>query len=70
MKNYFRNGCIALTCSMTAMAANAEGGGIAAAAGAALDAAKSDVDMTAPKVMMVVASVVGCVILLGLIRKA
>ena len=70
MQNYFRNGCIALTCSMSAMAANAETGGAAAAAAAALDAAKADVDMTAPKVMMVVASVVACVILIGLIRKA
>ncbi|MGL5814664.1 MAG: Flexible pilin [Aeromonas sp.] len=70
MQNYFRNGCIALAGSVAAMGANAADGGIAAAAGAALDAAKSDVDMTAPKVMMVVASVVGCVILLGLIRKA
>ncbi|WP_439839766.1 Flexible pilin [Aeromonas caviae] len=66
MQNYFRNGCIALSCSMAAMAANAEGG----SAAAALDTAKSDVDATAPKVMLVVATVVGVVILIGLMRKA
>ncbi|KAB0683411.1 Flexible pilin [Aeromonas caviae] len=71
MQNYFRNGCIALSCSMAAMAANAEGGSAAAAAAAAaLDTAKSDVDATAPKVMLVVATVVGVVILIGLMRKA
>lgn len=69
MQNYIRNGCIALSCSLTAMAANADGGSAAAAA-AALDSAKTDVDMTAPKVMLVVATVVGVVILIGLMRKA
>ncbi|EGX6953952.1 Flexible pilin [Aeromonas hydrophila] len=71
MQNYIRNGCIALSCSLTAMAANADGGSAAAAAAAAaLDSAKTDVDMTAPKVMLVVATVVGVVILIGLMRKA
>lgn len=71
MQNYIRNGSIALVGSLAAMGANAEGtGGIAAAAGAALDAAQSDVTMTAPKVMMVVATVVGVGILIALMRKA
>lgn len=70
MQNYIRNGSIALVGSLVAMGANAEGGGAAAAAGAALDAAQSDVTITAPKVMMVVATVVGVGILIGLMRKA
>ncbi|MGE6231509.1 Flexible pilin [Aeromonas media] len=70
MRNYFRNGSIALVGSLVAAGAHAEGGGIAAAAGAALDAAQSDVTITAPKVMMVVATVVGVGILIGLMRKA
>ncbi|MFM1701816.1 Flexible pilin [Aeromonas salmonicida] len=70
MKNYFRNGCIALVGSVAAVSANAAGEGIAAAAGAALDSAQSDVTLTAPKVMMVVATVVGVGILISLMRKA
>ncbi|MCU9923906.1 Flexible pilin [Aeromonas caviae] len=70
MRNYFRNGCIALVGSVAAVGANAADGGIAAAAGAALDSAQSDVTITAPKVMMVVATVVGVGILIGLMRKA
>ncbi|GJC03131.1 MULTISPECIES: Flexible pilin [Aeromonas] len=70
MQNYFRNGCIGVACSLAAMGANAETGGAAAAAAAALDAAKSDVDATSPKVMLVVASVVAVTILIGLMRKA
>lgn len=71
MQNYIRNGSIALVGSLVAMGANAEGsGGAAAAAGAALDQAQSDVNMTSPKVMMVVASVVAVTILIGLMRKA
>ncbi|MNF47458.1 Flexible pilin precursor [compost metagenome] len=70
MRNYFRNGSIALVGSLVAAGANAADGGIAAAAGAALDAAQSDVTITAPKVMMVVATVVGVGILIGLMRKA
>lgn len=67
MPNFFRNGCIGVACSLAAMGANAETGGAAAAA---LDAAKSDVDATSPKVMLVVASVVAVTILIGLMRKA
>ncbi|WP_305144388.1 hypothetical protein [Aeromonas hydrophila] len=48
------------------MAENADG----RSAATALDSAKTDVDMTAPKVMLVVATVVGVVILIGLMRKA
>ncbi len=70
MSNYFRNGCIALVGSVAAVGANAAGGSIADAAGAAMDAAQSDVADTAPKVMMVVATVVGVGILISLIRKA
>ena len=70
MRNYFRNGCIALVGSVAAVGANAADGGIAAAAGAALDAAQSDVTTTAPKVMMVVATVGGVGILIALMRKA
>lgn len=72
MQNYFRNGCIGVACSLAAVGANAAegGGGAAAAAGAALDQAQSDVNMTSPKVMMVVASVVAVTILIGLMRKA
>ncbi|MEB6606611.1 Flexible pilin [Aeromonas sanarellii] len=70
MQNYIRNGSIALVGSLVAMGANAEGGGAAAAAGAALDQAQTDVNMTSPKVMMVVASVVAVTILIGLMRKA
>ena len=68
----FRNGCIALVGSISAVAANAADGGTgaAAAAQAALDAAQSDVNATSPKVMMVVAAVVGVGILISLIRKA
>ncbi|NJI08499.1 Flexible pilin [Aeromonas veronii] len=74
MKNVsglFRNGCIAAVASVSAMGvAHAEGGGTAAAAGAALDTALSDVNATSPKVMLVVAAVVGVGILVSLIRKA
>ncbi|WP_349922258.1 Flexible pilin [Aeromonas veronii] len=70
MRNYIRNGSIALVGSLVAMGASAESGGAAAAAGAALDQAQSDVNMTSPKVMMVVASVVAVTILIGLMRKA
>ncbi|MDX7900062.1 Flexible pilin [Aeromonas media] len=70
MRNYLRNGSIVLVGSLVAAGANAETGGIAAAAGAALDSAQSDVTITAPKVMMVVATVVGVGILIGLMRKA
>ncbi|MBL0482159.1 Flexible pilin [Aeromonas veronii] len=75
MKNVsglFRNGCIAAVASVSAMGvAHAAGeGGTAAAAGAALDTALSDVNATSPKVMLVVAAVVGVGILVSLIRKA
>ncbi|PTT49236.1 Flexible pilin [Aeromonas sp. HMWF014] len=74
MKNVsglFRNGCIAVVASLSAMgAAHAAGEGTSAAAGAALDSALSDVQATSPKVMMVVAAVVGVGILISLIRKA
>ena len=74
MKNVsglFRNGCIAAVASVSAMGvAHAEGSGTAAAAGAALDTALSDVNATSPKVMLVVAAVVGVGILVSLIRKA
>jgi hypothetical protein len=71
MNNYFRNGCIAMVASLSAAgAAQAAGDGSAAAAGAALDATLSDVTATSPKVMMVVATVVGVGILIGLMRKA
>ncbi|MFK0665725.1 Flexible pilin [Aeromonas salmonicida] len=67
----FRNGCIAAVASLSAAgAAHAAGEGTAAAAGAALDATLSDVNMTSPKVMMVVATCVGVGILIGLMRKA
>lgn len=67
----FRNGCIALVGAMSASSAFAEGeGGLAAAAGKALDAAQSDVTTTSPKVLMVVASVVAAGIIISLIRKA
>ncbi|MDM5057793.1 major coat protein [Aeromonas rivipollensis] len=71
MKNYLRNGCIAVVASLSAAgAAQAAGEGTAAAAGAALDSTLSDVTATSPKVMMVVATVVGVGILIGLMRKA
>ncbi|WP_323918870.1 major coat protein [Aeromonas caviae] len=70
MKNYYRNSCIALVGSMAAVGANAADTSMAAAAAAALDNAQSDVTITAPKVMMVVATVVGAGILIGLMRKA
>ena len=67
----FRNGCIAAVASLSAAgAAHAAGEGSAAAAGAALDTALADVNSTSPKVMMVVATVVGVGILIGLMRKA
>ncbi|WP_454010393.1 Flexible pilin [Aeromonas sp. Marseille-Q7275] len=70
MPNFYRNGCIALAGSVAAMSANAEDGGLAAAAAAALQSAQSDVTATGPKVLMVVASVVAVGILIVLIRKA
>ncbi|MBW3810545.1 flexible pilin [Aeromonas hydrophila] len=70
MKNYFRNGCIALVGSVAAVGAAHADGGIAEAAGKALDSAQSDVTITAPKVMMVVATVVGVGILINMMRKA
>ncbi len=67
----FRNGCIALVGAMSASSAFAEGeGGLAAAAGKALDAAQSDIGATGPKVLMVVAAVVSVGILITLVRKA
>ncbi|MGE6101294.1 Flexible pilin [Aeromonas salmonicida] len=67
----FRNGCIAVVASLSAAgAAHAAGEGSAAAAGAALDTALADVNSTSPKVMMVVATVVGVGILISLMRKA
>ncbi len=68
MTNFYRNGCIALVGSVAAASSNAAD--IADAAGAALDAAQSDVTATAPKVMMVVATVVGVGLLIALMRKA
>ncbi|MEL3926522.1 Flexible pilin [Aeromonas enteropelogenes] len=70
MSGMFRNGCIALVGSISAAAANAEAGSIAASAQAALDAAQADVTATSPKVLMVVASVVAVGIMIALIRKA
>lgn len=67
----FRNGCIAAVASLSTVgAAHAAGEGSAAAAGAALDTALADVNSTSPKVMMVVATVVGVGILIALMRKA
>lgn len=65
----FRNGCIAAVAAVSG-SAFAEGTGAADAAGKALEAAQADVNATSPKVMMVVALVVGCGILISLIRKA
>lgn len=70
MRNYFRNGCIALVGSVAAVGANAAEGGSAAAAASALDTALADVNATSPKVLLVVAAVVGVGILISLIRKA
>ncbi|WP_275116289.1 Flexible pilin [Aeromonas veronii] len=71
LSDLFRNGCIAAVASVSAMGvANAAEGGSAAAAGSALDTALADVNATSPKVMLVVAAVVGVGILIGLIRKA
>lgn len=70
MRNYFRNGSIALVGSLVAAGAHAEGGGSAAAAATALDTALADVNATSPKVLLVVAAVVGVGILISLIRKA
>jgi len=71
LSGLFRNGCIAAVASVSAVGvAHADGGGTAEAAGKALDAALSDVNATSPKVMLVVAAVVGVGILIGLIRKA
>lgn len=72
MKNLstaFRNGCIAAVGALSAGAVFAEGSA-ADAANAALATAQSDVMSTSPKVMAVVAAVVGVGILIGLIRKA
>ncbi|HEH9431136.1 MAG: Flexible pilin [Aeromonas sobria] len=67
----FRNACITAVTALSANAAfAADGTGTAAAAGAALDAAQSDIAATSPKVMAVVAAVVGVGILISLIRKA
>ncbi|HHQ4680992.1 MULTISPECIES: Flexible pilin [Aeromonas] len=65
----FRNGCIAAVTALTTSAAFAEGGP-ADAAGKALEGAQSDIAATSPKVMAVVAAVVGVGILISLIRKA
>ncbi len=70
MRNYFRNGSIALVGSLVAAGAHAEDSGLATAAAAALQSAQSDVTATGPKVLMVVASVVAVGILIVLIRKA
>ncbi|MDF2415836.1 Flexible pilin [Aeromonas sp. 1HA1] len=71
LSGLFRNGCIAAVASLSAVgAAHAAAGETSAAAGAALDSALSDVNATSPKVMMVVAAVVGVGILISLIRKA
>ena len=71
LSGLFRNGCIAAGAFGSAMGvANAAEGGSAAAAGSALDTALADVNATSPKVMLVVAAVVGVGILIGLIRKA
>ncbi|CAJ1900473.1 MULTISPECIES: major coat protein [Aeromonas] len=69
MKNYFRNGCIAVVGAISG-SAFAEGTGAAEAAGKALDATQSDVTATSPKVMLVVATCVGVGILISLMRKA
>jgi hypothetical protein len=65
----FRNGCIAAVASLSAVGA-AHAAGSAEAASTALDAALADVNATSPKVMLVVATVVGVGILIGLMRKA
>ncbi|MGE6110040.1 Flexible pilin [Aeromonas sobria] len=65
----FRNGCIAAVGAISAGSAFAEGS-MADGAAAALDAAQSDVATTGPKVLAVVAAVVGVGILINLIRKA
>jgi hypothetical protein len=71
LSGLFRNGCIAAVASLSAVgAAHAAGEDASAAAGAALDSALASVQSTSPKVMMVVASVVGVGILISLIRKA
>ena len=71
LSGLFRNGCIAAVASVSAMGvAHAAEGGSAVAAGSALDTALADVNATSPKVMLVVAAVVGVGILIGLIRKA
>ncbi|ELV7509734.1 Flexible pilin [Aeromonas veronii] len=64
----FRNGCIAAVTALSASAAFADGP--ADAAGKALEGAQSDIAATSPKVMAVVAAVVGVGILISLIRKA
>ncbi|MFB2832346.1 Flexible pilin [Aeromonas jandaei] len=69
LSGLFRNSCIAAVGAISC-SAFADGGGAAEAAGKALDAAQSDISATAPKVMMVVAAVVGVGILISLIRKA
>ncbi|QCG48201.1 Flexible pilin [Aeromonas schubertii] len=72
MKNLsvvFRNACIGAAVGLSTTAAFAEGTA-ADAANAALAAAQSDVMSTSPKVMAVVAAVVGVGILISLIRKA
>lgn len=66
----FRNACITAVTALSANAAFAADGTGTAAAGAALDAAQSDIAATSPKVMAVVAAVVGVGILISLIRKA
>ncbi|HHQ4775513.1 TPA: Flexible pilin [Aeromonas veronii] len=70
LSGLFRNGCIAAVASLSAMGVAHAEGGSAEAAGKALDTALSDVNATSPKVMLVVAAVVGVGILIGLIRKA
>ena len=65
LSGLFRNGCIAAVASVSAM-----GVAHAAEGGSALDTALADVNATSPKVMLVVAAVVGVGILIGLIRKA
>lgn len=69
----FRNACITAVTVLSAnaaFAADGTGTAAAAAAAAALDAAQSDIAATSPKVMAVVAAVVGVGILISLIRKA
>lgn len=69
MVNYFRNACIALTVgAITSPAVFASD--LSDAATTALASTEADVTGTAPKVLAVVAIVVGVGVLVGLVRKA